>query len=52
MVPLSSSKSALLFAPIWNVLAPFSPFTLTTCTGCCAGGAGCWNPAYGLMNGF
>lgn len=43
IVPLSSSSSALLFAPIWYALAPFSPFTRTTCcaAGCMAGGWYC-----------
>ena len=38
--PDSSSSSADPFAPIWNVLAPFSPFTRTTC--CAAWATGGW----------
>ena len=52
--PLSSSRSAELFAPIWNALAPFSPFTRTTCCVCTCGivaGVYC-GIAYGLMKGL
>ena len=52
--PLSSSSSAELFAPIWNALAPFSPFTRTTCcaAGCITGGWYCGAMPYGLIKGL
>ena len=51
-VPLSSSSIALLFAPIWYALAPFSPFTRTTCCAGCGIAAGYCGTAYGLIKGL